>query len=538
MTPDTARTNRATALRHAAILLGVCALLYLPFLGQGGLTDTEGHRAIPAYEMLDRGSYVVPTLFERPYLRKPPAIQWAIASTSALLGRTELAARLPSAIGATLTALGAFCFAWRWFGLTRQGVPIALGAGLAFALLPWFWPSNRSAEIEALNNLATALAAWLILDRLVLARARTARSETRCALAIGAATALMLLAKGPAGAPTIAGAIVASVLVRRSWRVLGSASVWGGLLLGGLAFGVWALLADRSLASWPEGGPPTVRQGPGAFMFEDGLDAGQLLRVLGMAPSALLFALPASFALLFPWGPDAKAEAASDERDESGTSAHERWMLARAIALSALVGLAILTLMGVDNPRYALPVMVVIPPAVGALLRGLADTRAGDGAGLTPKRAAIARWMLLRLPRPIGSGWVVVLVGLGLAHPHILESGVRATSGRAAGEALAESISNLNVVPERLYADGLIEARPETLWYAEQRLNAQGVRPPRVLWWPLSSLEPRDPVLVARRTDPDSPESATPIVSGGEAIHHGEVHKFSYVLELWTGKQD
>ena len=58
----------------------LCALIYFPRLGDDGYASSEGQRAIPAWTMLGTGDWLVPRLFEIPYVRKPPGIFWAIAA--------------------------------------------------------------------------------------------------------------------------------------------------------------------------------------------------------------------------------------------------------------------------------------------------------------------------------------------------------------------------------------------------------------------------------------------------------------------------
>ena len=93
----------------------------------GGLSYTEGHRAIPAWEMLESGDWLVTTLFDRVYLRKPPGMAWAIAGSSAVFGQTEFAARFVSAVCSTAMVLVAYGFARRWFG-ARWALSAGIGS--------------------------------------------------------------------------------------------------------------------------------------------------------------------------------------------------------------------------------------------------------------------------------------------------------------------------------------------------------------------------------------------------------------------------
>ena len=94
------------------ILIVIWALIYLTNLGSSELRSEEGHRVLPAVQMLDSGNYVVPYIAARPYLNKPPLINWIVAASFKLSGvRNEWTARLPStlfilAVALTLATLG------------------------------------------------------------------------------------------------------------------------------------------------------------------------------------------------------------------------------------------------------------------------------------------------------------------------------------------------------------------------------------------------------------------------------------------------
>ena len=102
MTAPTSRTP-AWGVRSVLIVLLVCGAVYWPRLGERGLASTEGHRVIPAWEMLESGNWLVPRLFGQIYARKSPGIHWAVALSSRILGETEFAARAVGAMSATVT---------------------------------------------------------------------------------------------------------------------------------------------------------------------------------------------------------------------------------------------------------------------------------------------------------------------------------------------------------------------------------------------------------------------------------------------------
>src|SRR5205823_13734183 len=110
------------------ILIVVWALTYLTNVGSSELRSEEGHRVLPAVQMVEGGNYVVPYIAARPYLNKPLLINWIVASSFRLSDvRNECTARLPSTLfilavaitlatfrRATLGPTGAFIAALCW----------------------------------------------------------------------------------------------------------------------------------------------------------------------------------------------------------------------------------------------------------------------------------------------------------------------------------------------------------------------------------------------------------------------------------------
>lgn len=90
------RLTHATA--YSLVLL-VWAGIYLPGLGTLDIEFNEGRRIMPAVSMLDTGNWQTPNLAGNEYFKKPPMINWLIASSFIVNGeRSAFAARLPSAI--------------------------------------------------------------------------------------------------------------------------------------------------------------------------------------------------------------------------------------------------------------------------------------------------------------------------------------------------------------------------------------------------------------------------------------------------------
>ncbi|MEZ6242542.1 MAG: glycosyltransferase family 39 protein [Phycisphaerales bacterium] len=521
-TPAVGSTRVRTILTRNLWLQGllvvlVCAAVYWPLLGRGGLAMSEGHRVIPGWEMLDSGDWLTPQMFGEAYVRKPPGMSWAVAVSSMAFGRTEWAARAVSALAATLMALVAWRVGTRWFGS-----PWGLAAGLAQALMPQMWESGRSAEIEALDNLGTQVAALAVLE--IMMSAPRARTSQRLALGVVLAIGLIVmgLAKGPAGAPVIAGAMISGVIVRR--RGIVRPELWGGLALGTLAlvgvlYAVWRSVEASGLGS-PEGLHGTHLWRP-----------GHLLGVITLAPTAWVWALPASLAFLFVWGPDARREVEGDE--EGG----ERLVRARALAYAWLVSLGIYTALGISNARYAAPAAALLPLGVAYVARGA--WRAG---AFTDRRRAIARAMLLGA----AWSWVVVLTIGAWAYIATREASVRATSGREAGlemaRVLAEGIESGQITtPTTLAADDAIEARPEVLGYARRELARAGHAGELQMAWVVGNWEdlgPKPGGLTLIRLDAGSEEYHLIEQDEGAArlveLGRYEVHKYTFGLYLRT----
>jgi 4-amino-4-deoxy-L-arabinose transferase-like glycosyltransferase len=478
-----------------------------------GLTKSEGHRVIPALEMLDSGQWLVPHMFGQPYLRKPPGGIWAFAGSIRLTGHTELGPRLVSALAFLLLCAAAAWFARRWFG-PRAALP----AALATALTPILWNPAVSAELESLNNLFAALTAWTALE---LATRRACRPNLATAT-LGVFAACLFLVKGPAGLPPVLGLLLGAAWAARSWRPLRAVRPWIGLGLGLAAFAaVWLAIEARVRANaWTP-----VRQSPSDFMF----NADRLGDLAAFLPLVFLAALPAGLAALFPWGPDARAEAA---RSRETARQHQ---MARTLTLGAAVAAVILLLTGVSNPRYAQPVIATLGPLAGWGVAAVL-TR-GKPTAFLPHRKSIGR--LLTLGHPLVLATVLALGFILYYNTRIAAD--RATSGRAPGIAAAQALAPQLLAadaatpgPITVLADGAIEARPELLLAFRDAARAQGVDI-EVRWTPNlaqfdMSTPPHAGTWAVLRNDPGGNE--TPAFEGWTKVHSTPLHE--WVFEWWT----
>src|SRR5919109_153793 len=114
---------------HETLLIGVfCGFFFFYGLGAVGLLGADEPRyAQVAREMLARNDWVTPTLWGKPWLEKPPLLYWGEMVFFWLLGVRDWAARVPSAVLATLMIAGLYLFLRRFFfsGASRSSAEIS-----------------------------------------------------------------------------------------------------------------------------------------------------------------------------------------------------------------------------------------------------------------------------------------------------------------------------------------------------------------------------------------------------------------------------
>jgi 4-amino-4-deoxy-L-arabinose transferase-like glycosyltransferase len=120
------------AIARASRWVIACGIVVFWRLGYASLLDPdEAHYAELTREMVRAKSWLVPLLDGRPFIDKPVLFHWLQAASVALLGESEFAVRLPTA----LAAVGVF-FLTRWLGATLFGARTGEWAALMFATIP------------------------------------------------------------------------------------------------------------------------------------------------------------------------------------------------------------------------------------------------------------------------------------------------------------------------------------------------------------------------------------------------------------------
>ncbi len=226
-------------LRLAALLVW-CALLFGYGL-TGAMFRTEGLRGMIAKETLD-GHWLVPYLYGKAFVTKPPGMYIAIALCSMPFGHvTDWAARIPSLIALSLTLVFVFLHLRRLIG-EGQAFWVAMFMPVSFILME----KSPSAEIDPLQL------AWVAWSLLAFHRAYLAETEDRKRAALGwwflslTCVAGGLLTKWTAPAFYYL-TVLTFVAVQGRWKMLfGWRHLTAGLFCAGLAAG-WAVLAANEV---------------------------------------------------------------------------------------------------------------------------------------------------------------------------------------------------------------------------------------------------------------------------------------------------
>jgi 4-amino-4-deoxy-L-arabinose transferase-like glycosyltransferase len=222
--------------RVPAWLVALLCLMAFAFQGTRGIWEPDESRYSSAgIQMLESGDWLVPTVDgEHPHFTKPPVTYWALASSFALLGQNEWAARLPSALAYVGTGLLVF-------GLGRRFCPRR----------PWLpalvW-SLSPAPVIAANIISTdpllAFFDTLAMYAFVEARARAPAQAGRWYTLMWLGWGLAFLTKGPPALLPLLAALVFVACHDRP-RLRGVFVPPGLLLFAVVAFTWFGILVAR-----------------------------------------------------------------------------------------------------------------------------------------------------------------------------------------------------------------------------------------------------------------------------------------------------
>ena len=252
------RLTSASRLRFAVLaVLLLAALVYIPTLFSPHLMDdTDAVNAQIPRNMLRTGDWVTARLDGVAFLEKSPLLYWMIATSYAILGESDWAARVPVVLGILATVwLIARMGQWAF------GAEVGTYSALMFSTCVGLFLFTRILIPDVILTGTIALSLWSFLRALDEEEANSALWACTMALAIGAGVLLkgVIALLFPIGAGLIFLALTGELRSRETWRKLRPLS--GALLVLAIA-APWFILATLR-------NPPyfdfTMSSGPGQY---------------------------------------------------------------------------------------------------------------------------------------------------------------------------------------------------------------------------------------------------------------------------------
>jgi 4-amino-4-deoxy-L-arabinose transferase-like glycosyltransferase len=482
------------------IVLMVALFVNCIGIGRGPLAGTEGHRALVADQMVKSGDWILPRLYDQMYLAKPPLHYWILAGVEKLTGRAdELVWRLPSAIAGALLA-GFLCvMGGVWFGRLAGIV-----SGMACVSIVALWGQNHTAEIDAINSLASVITACLLIHLAFVRRERL----VICALGAGLAFGAELLLKGPAGLAAVAGALIGPAVLNRGTRMLKRPWPWISLGIGSLMFLVYGVVA---LWRFHELHLPPETSGVNEIWINLLLDGRirNLPQTLLVPVLMLAYGLPASsFLPMVFYGPMWRGS--GDVSGRAGVWSMRDRRILRALVGTMVVACVLTMICGLWPPRYSYLWLPLICPVVGAAAaafeRGIYPVKIVDwmnimlamaGIGMTIGicvmgwlcwRGQMGHWVLLGACAILAAGmsglvirWIVkhrmALAGWGLVVIILAEGppfGLAqiADRERRSGKRCAEIVAEMVRPGETLTTGHMVLDTPEIFYYSGVKVES------------------------------------------------------------------
>ena len=185
--PGDADTRARVRPLSLLVVLLLPAILLYPTRSFMLLEPDEGRYAQIPKEMVDGGSWVVPTLQGEPYLDKPPLMYWLVAISYELFGVSEASARLVPALCVHLTILAIYLLGRRSIG--ERG---AFWAALLLTVAPGFMGVARLLLLDGLLTLCVTTSVLCGFEAV-----RSGTLNRRWWMAAAVMSGLGFLTKGP-----------------------------------------------------------------------------------------------------------------------------------------------------------------------------------------------------------------------------------------------------------------------------------------------------------------------------------------------------
>jgi 4-amino-4-deoxy-L-arabinose transferase-like glycosyltransferase len=332
-----------------AILFFGCVLFHILGTWSLPLIDRDEPRfAEASREMIERGNYIVPYFNNQLRLDKPPLTYWAQVSSYYIFGENDFAARFPSAIAATLTAL--LIFVW---GRRMGGEKVGWWAAIVFTLSLQTFVHAKAAVADMWLVLFMTLANWAGYEVLSRRDTNTQHRTSSWWWIFYLSLALGFLAKGPiAWTPVLA--VAGLIIYTRDWQMLRRFK---------FAVGIAVMLAVVAL--W---GIPALIQTRGAF-FRVGIGrhvVGRSFMTLeghgassfGMYALLLPFYFVTVFISFLPWSiklPWLIRKLWQREKTGVSNAAYNGLLIDTYLLSGIAIIFVIFTLVSTKLPHYTLP---------------------------------------------------------------------------------------------------------------------------------------------------------------------------------------
>ncbi|HEY7112799.1 MAG TPA: glycosyltransferase family 39 protein [Thermoanaerobaculia bacterium] len=454
------RSEKGSARLLVLALGALLAAVWLEAPGSRLAEPDEARYAEIPREMLAARDFVTPTLNGVPYFEKPPLLYWANAASFAIFGENPFAARLPTRLAGTATAL-----LLAWAVGRKRGRTEGLLAAILVLAAPFGFTAARTNLTDGILTFcftATLFASWEVLDR-----ANDGRPTAAPAALAGALAAAGFLAKGLVAIVLPGAILVLGAFLARRPRTLRALLVSPAPFVFLALAAPWFVLAERAHPGFLNfffvhehfqrfATPAASRPGPIyyfaalflagflpglPFLFRGAREAGRrdpfaLFLVLWAAVVIVFFSLSKSKLppYIFPAFPPAAALAA---RGLAGARRKAPWIAHAALAAALIVAVA-----AVPDAREE-----IARGGIGALaVAGALSLAAGAVFGLLTKNP-------LRAAAALGLGWAGFYAVLDLAWPRVeLSTGLPALAAEARD---AAAPSGARVVSYRGYVQPL-----------------------------------------------------------------------------------
>ena len=246
--------------RAYAGIVAVWALTTMAGLGSTSLSEPDEPRFAEATrQMFLRGDFLTPYFNGAPRFEKPILFYWMQAPAFAILGPTETAARLPTALCTLGVLLLTFGIGERLFTL-RAGYVAALILATTFRFA--VWSRQGLTDVPVLFFMVAALSWWAKLVPVGTVPPKNAQLLPWIALGLGALT------KGPVGVLPLV-VIGGYLIVTRQWHLIRQLRILPGVLLAAAIVLPWyawmAWLHGRAFLDFALGYEVVARYGSTTF---------------------------------------------------------------------------------------------------------------------------------------------------------------------------------------------------------------------------------------------------------------------------------